>query len=205
MSNLKNSASIYLIMAVFLLSGCKKDERAMVVGKVQQASDLVTSEFTVDKVVFGKKSRRLFFIPVNEATFLAYSQAKIKTGIDLTQLREEDVQIEGVKINLILPPIEVINFSYPSTSFREDTLISQPNRFLNSISVQDQEEFFRSAEMDIRENLAYMGLVKSSQTNTRKLLNTMLKTLGFEEIYIQFKNDSLRIRPVRLNESADPS
>jgi hypothetical protein len=205
MNNLNIPINTIFFLTALLCFGCHRDERALVVGKIQQASDLVTSEFTVDKVVFGKKSRRVFFIPVNEATFLAYSQAKIKTGIDLTLLKEEDVEIEGLKITLILPPVEVINFSYPPASFREDTLISQPNRFLNSISIHDQEEFFRSAEMDIRDNLAYMGLVKSSQTNTRKLLNTMLKTLGFEEIYILFKNDSLKIRPVRLDENADPS
>ncbi|WP_114751026.1 DUF4230 domain-containing protein [Pleomorphovibrio marinus] len=185
------------------LFSCHSDDRAMVVGKIQQASDLVTSEFTVDKVVYGKKTKRVFFIPLNETTFLAYSQAKVKTGINLSNILEEDVVIEGKKITLHLPPVEVVNFSYPPSSFVEDTLISNTNRFLNNISLQDQEDFFRSAELDIRESLQYMGMVKTSQENTRKLIQTLLSSFGFDEIYIHFKSDSLRIKKVNLENDPD--
>lgn len=202
---MKSRGTIIISIAGYLLSlfSCKSDDRAMVVGKIQQASDLVTSEFTVDKVVYGKKTKRVFFIPLNETTFLAYSQAKVKTGIDLNSILEEDVVIDGQKITLQLPPVEVINFSYPPSSFVEDTLISDTRRFLNTISLEDQEEFFRAAEMDIRESLQYMGMVKTSQENTRKLIQTLLSSLGFNEIYIHFKSDSLRIRKVNLESDPD--
>lgn len=180
----------------WIFCSCQKDERGLVIGKIQQASDLVVSEFVIDKVVFGKKTKNILFIPVNEASFMAYSRASIKTGIDLNRIREEDIRIEGNKINLNLPPIEVINFSYPPENFIADTLVSNPNRFLNSISLEDQETFFRMAEMDIRDHLPYMGLVESSQNHARKLIHTVLKSFAFEEIYIQFENDSLVIRQV---------
>lgn len=180
----------------WMVCSCQKDDRGLVIGKIQQASDLVVSEFVIDKVVFGKKTKNILFIPVNEASFMAYSRASIKTGIDLNRLKEEDIQIEGNKINLNLPPIEVVNFSYPPDSFIADTLISNPRRFLNSINLEDQETFFRMAEMDIRDHLPFMGLVESSQNHARKLMQTVLKSFDFEEIYIQFENDSLVIRQV---------
>lgn len=182
---------------------CKNKDRELVVGKIQQASDLVTAEFVVDKVVFGKKTKKVFFVPINEASFLAYSQAKIKTGIDLNNIAEQDIVIEGTKISLSLPPIEVINFSYPPDSFVEDTLISNPSRFLNNISLEDQEEFFRMAETDIRESLPYLGIVKTSQEHTRKMMQSLLQALGFTEIYISFKKDGLNLRPVTINEPVD--
>ncbi|WP_154856818.1 DUF4230 domain-containing protein [Cyclobacterium xiamenense] len=175
---------------------CQRDQRGLVIGKIQQASDLVVSEFVVDKVVFGKKRKNILFIPINEASFMAYSRATIKTGIDLNQIKEEDIRIEGNKISLDLPSIEVINFSYPPEAFVADTLVSNPKRFLNSISLEDQETFFRMAEMDIRDHLPYMGLVETSQDHARKLIHTVLKGLSFEEIYIQFDSDSLLIRQV---------
>ncbi|EON77110.1 hypothetical protein ADIS_2420 [Lunatimonas lonarensis] len=184
-------------------ASCKNNDRELVVGKIQQASDLVTAEFVVDKVVFGKKSKKVFFIPVNEASFLAYSQAKIKTGIDLNRITESDIVIDGTKISISLPPIEVINFSYPPDKFVEDTLISNPNRFLNNISLEDQEEFFRMAETDIRESLPYLGIVKTSQEHTRKMMHSLLKALGFNEIYISFQDDGLKIRQVTINDPVD--
>lgn len=193
----------FMLIFVAMCSGCANDDRALIVSKIQQASDLVSSEVVIDKVVFGKKTRKVFFVPINESSFLAYSQAKVKTGIDLNSLSSEDIQIEGNTINLILPPIEVLNFSYPPESFIEDTLVSEPNRFLNKIGLEDQEAFFRQAELDIRESLPYMGLVKSGQDNTRKLMHTLLKSLGFAEIYITFKSDELIIPQVIVQDEPD--
>ena len=191
----------FVFLAAFcllLFSSCEDDERALVVGKIQEASDLVSTEFTVDKVVFGTKTRNLMWFKFSEAQFMAYSQAKIKAGIDLNKIQEEDIVISEGKIELRLPPIEVINFSYPPSSFIEDSLISDPKVFLNNINIRDQEEFFRLAELDIRENLQYMGLVKTTQNHTRQMFKVLLGSLGYKEIYITFKNDELLIPQVNI-------
>ena len=91
--------SFYYILFVFLaIASCKKDRRALVVGKIQAASKLATTEFTVDKIVHGSKKKKLFWIiKLNEARFLAYSKAIIKTGIDLEQIKAEDINIDRKK------------------------------------------------------------------------------------------------------------
>lgn len=190
--------SVFFLGIILLFASCKKDDRALVVGKIQNAADLATTEFVVDKIVFGTKTKKLALIKVSEATFMAYSQAKIKTGIDLNKIKENDVRIDGSKIFLRLPPIEVINFSYPPSSFVADSTISDPKVFLNRINVRDQEQFFRDAELDIRDNLQYMGIVKTSQNNTRQLFRVLLSTLGYDEIYISFESDALILSKVNL-------
>lgn len=187
-----------VIAIVALFSSCKKNERALVVGKIQNASDLATTEFVIDKIVFGTKTKKLALLKISEASFMAYSQAKVKAGIDLSKIKEADIRIEGTKIHLELPPIEVINFSYPPASFVEDSLISDPKVFLNKINIRDQEEFFRLAELDIRENLRYIGIVRTTQNHTRQLFQVLLASLGYEEIYITFKSDDLIISKVNL-------
>jgi hypothetical protein len=186
------------IAVAVVFSSCKKNERALVVGKIQNASDLATTEFVIDKIVFGTKTKKLALLKISEASFMAYSQAKVKAGIDLSKIREADIRIEGTKIHLELPPIEVINFSYPPASFMEDSLISDPKVFLNKIDIRDQEEFFRLAELDIRENLRYIGIVRTTQNHTRQLFQVLLGSLGYEEIYISFKSDDLIISKVNL-------
>ncbi|MEX2593465.1 MAG: DUF4230 domain-containing protein [Anditalea sp.] len=183
---------------IFLLASCQNDERAMVVGKVQEASDMVTTEMVIDKVVFGTKTKNLLWFKFNEAKFMAYSQAKVKAGIDLSKITEKSIQITGRKIELKLPPIEVLNFSYPPSNFVEDSLISDPQVFLNEIDLRDQEEFFRLAELDIRDNLKYMGVVETTQNHTRKMFKLLLGSLGYKEIYITFENDELIIAKVNL-------
>lgn len=202
MKPFKSSIPIAIVAAGWLLVtlfSCQEDDRGIVVGKIQSASDMVTTEFTVDKVVFGTKTKNLMWFKLSEAQFLAYSQARVKTGINLANLTEQDILITGKKIELVLPPVEVINFSYPPSSFVEDSLISDTRAFLNKISLEDQEEFFRLAELDIRNSLQYMGLVKTTQDHTRQMFNLLLESLGYEEIYIRFKSNELIIRKVNLN------
>ncbi|MEM8965315.1 MAG: DUF4230 domain-containing protein [Bacteroidota bacterium] len=191
---------LFGVIMIFLLA-CQKEDRGLVVGKIQQASDLATTEFTVEKIVHGTKTKKLaWFIKLSEARFLAYSQAKIKAGVDLSQIEESDIQIDGRKITLELPPVKIVNFSYPPGSFQEDTVISDPRTFLNSISVADQELFFRDAELDIRNNLEYMGIVETTQNHTRTLLRQLLRSLNYDEVYISFSSDELLIDKVNLTQ-----
>lgn len=197
--HIRNLYSIVII--VLLLSSCEGDERALVVGKIKSASKLATTEFTVDKIVHGSKNKKLaWVVKLNESKFLAYSQAKIKAGIDLNKISADDININGHQISLQLPPVEVINFSYPPSSFELDDEITNSRKFLNKISLEDQEKFFQDAEIDIRNNLEFMGIVATTQENTRTVLTALLKTLNYKEIYITFKSDELIIDKIELIE-----
>ena len=194
----------HIILFLFLsVCSCKKDKRALVVGKIQAASKLATTEFTIDKIVHGTKTKKLFWVvKLSEARFLAYSKANIKTGIDLNKLKPEDIKIDRNRIELQLPEVQVVNFSYPPREFKLDTEITD-NKFLNVISLEDQEEFFRRAELDIRNNLEYMGLVETTQQHTRSMLTGLLKSLGYKEIYISFVNDNLIVDKVELTTNTE--
>lgn len=173
-----------------------KDDRGLVVGRIHKASKLATTEFTIDKIVYGTETKRVAWVfEIGKASFIAHSKAIIKTGVDLQKLGKEDIEIDGGSIALKLPPVEVINFSYPPESFEIDNELSRRSLFAK-IDVKEQEKFFREAEIDIRNNLKYMGVVRTTQEKTRSMLNVMLRSLGYEEIYIQFKSDSLLIDEV---------
>ncbi|WP_018474172.1 DUF4230 domain-containing protein [Echinicola pacifica] len=182
---------------------CKKDERAMVVGKIKEASDLATTEFVIDKVVFGSKSKKIFFVDISQTQFMAYSKVYVKTGIDLSKIQPEDIEVEGEKIILVLPAIEVVNFSYPAPDFVVDSVITDTKAFLNKLSLRDQERFFQEAELDVRSNLQYMGLVKTSQQHTRQLFEVLLSALGYKEIYISYKSNELLLPQVNLLDAED--
>jgi hypothetical protein len=178
------------VLSALLMVSCR-DDRGLVVGKIKKASKLSTTEFTIDKVVFGVKRKRLLWVvKLNEAKFVAHSQAIVKAGVNLEKLKPEDIKIDGKSISITLPHIEIINFSYPADRFEMDTLISG-KAFLNNISLADQEQFFQDAETDIRNSLQYMNIVETTEKKTRLLLETMLKTIGYNEIYIDFKKGQL--------------
>ena len=79
-----NRACLIFIL-IFCFSCCRKDKnRSLVISKIQTASKLATTETTLDKIIFGTQDRRfLGFINLSETRFVAYSQATVKTGIDM--------------------------------------------------------------------------------------------------------------------------
>lgn len=191
-----------IIFVVFLLASvysCKKDNRAFVVGKIHKASKLATCEFTISKIVHGTKEKKIgWVIKLNEAQFIAYAKITVKTGVDLQKLKKEDIDVDGKSISINLPPVEVINFSFPPDSIVIDNYLTK-NSLFNKIDVYGQEEFFRRAELDIRNNLEYMGVVKATQQKTKNTLIALLKILNYEEIYVNFKSDSLILDRVPNN------
>ena len=183
-------SGLYFLFALIATS-CSEDKRAFVVSKIQSAAKLATTEITLEKIVIGTKEKRLLgIIKMNEARFVALSEATLKTGIDLQKIRKDDITIERKSISLLLPAVQVLDFSYPFSKFKIDTL-SSDNAFLNRLNIYDVEKFYLMAELDIRASIDYMGIEEATQENTRKILTGLLKNLGFEEIYIEFKDDTL--------------
>ncbi len=193
---MKQALTIACILAVLLLSGCQKNDRHLVISKIQSTAKLATTETIIDKVVIGQKEKRIAgLVKISNAEFVAYSQAIVKTGIDLKKIERDDVKIEGNIIELDLPAVEVLDFAYPFERYEIDTILSD-NDIFNKIDVIDQEVFFRQAEIDIRKHLKYMGIIEQTQENTRKLLESMLMNLGYEEIYISFDEQEELIQQV---------
>lgn len=192
--------TLCLSLLMLLGGSCKNDKRYLVVSKIRQAAKLATTETTIDKVVFGTSDKRLLgIIHLNRARFVAYSTAFVKSGIDLNKVKPEDIKISDKMIQIELPHVEVINFSYPFKNFKIDDAITE-NAFLNKIDIFDQENFYRLAELDIRNNLQYTGLKEATERKTRVLLEGLLKNLGYEEIYITFKDTGELIPEVELIE-----
>jgi len=195
MGRLISSFCIFLL----IFSSCQNNRKSLVLGKIKRASDLATTQFTINKLVYGTKEKKLFWvIDLESSRFLARSKAIVKAGIDISELQMNDVKIEKNSISLILPHVRVLSFSYPAELFEEIDDYSEDFLF-NPINVKEKEGYFRDAEIDIRNSLKYMDIEKTTKEKTRLLFEAMLKNMGFTEIYIDFKEGDL-IREVNISE-----
>ncbi len=195
---MKKTQFLFLLFVLVILGSCHRPERHLVISKIRSTAQLATTETVIDKIVIGDKSKRLFgIINISNAEFVAYTQAIVKTGIDLTKMKKNDVKISKKTIEIKFPAVEVLDFSFPFDSFRIDPILSGDDIF-NRIDVVDQEFFFRKAEIDIRNNLEYMGIREQTEENTRKMMEGLLKNLGYEEIYISFSDSGKFIQKVNL-------
>ncbi|MGB0521919.1 MAG: DUF4230 domain-containing protein [Flammeovirgaceae bacterium] len=181
---------IGLLLFSTLMACNKKSDRALVISKIRKVSELATVEVILTKIIMAEKTPNGFLkkLVARNATFLANTEARIKAGIDFSKIKGDAVKIEeGTRINILLPAVQIINFSYPAETFEIDPVISRYKPFLNRISVDELDDFFRQGEIDIRNNFKYFGVRQTVEDKTRLLLTKLLKQLGFTEINIDFE------------------
>jgi Protein of unknown function (DUF4230) len=176
---------------LILFMGCgKKDDRALVVSKIRAASSLSTAEFILNKIAIGKVGRssllrKMFGKGEKLTSFMLYTEATVKAGINLDELKEEDVEIEGTKITLRLPPVKVQSFDFPAERMKLDTIFSDKVE-LDKLTAVDIDNVLQLAEMDIRSRINCLGLEKTTQDRTRIVMEKLLGKMGFDEAYISF-------------------
>ena len=182
-----NMRRILLVLSCFMLLSCSRNDRSIVVSQVKSAAKLATTEFILNKTILATRDKKiLLIIPLNAALFVAYTEAVVTTGVDVNKLKKEDIVIEGNSISIKLPPIEVINFSYPFDKYRIDKELSH-DEFLNKFTLEEHEELYRQSEIEIRSLLKQIGVVEQTEEKTRQLMENLLKNLGYTEVYIEFK------------------
>lgn len=185
---LQKNSTIWTILVIAMSFSSCQEKTKFEISKIKSVSKLATVEFVVSKTVYGHKDRRFPLIPIrlNRASFMAFTEARIKAGINLAKIKQEDISIKGSSISLKLPPIEILNFSYPAEGFIEDTLFTDQSKFLNKITIEDQEHLFRQADLRIREQIPKLGIEVAAEESARILLEGLLEAMGFQEIYLEF-------------------
>lgn len=189
-----------LLLAAFSLLACqpgnRAPDRALVVSKVRSAAKLATVEYVVTKVISAEKSHWL----ARDSYFFAETEARIKAGIDLSKLRADDIIMAGTRIELTLPAVEIVNFSYPAEGFQIIEQYTTPGnkRLWNSFSPKDKDKLYREAESAIWKEMHQLGIYQTAQDNTRRFLRQILASLGFNEIYIHFRQPKQSLKQIEL-------
>ncbi len=191
------------VLFVLVLSSCEDKKRSLAVSKIKEVAKLATTRTELSKFIFASQQKRFLGIfRLNDSRFAAKTKAYVLAGIDLSKISEYDIRTEANRISLELPPVEVLDFSYPFCEYQIDYSLTT-KAFANTISVERHEELFRMAESQIRELLPYMGIREATETKTRQLMESLLRGLGYTEVYVTFKkgkDENTFIQQITLTE-----
>lgn len=191
MSKLKFLILSFVFLFLSSFYSCQKEKhspnKAEVISKLQSSAKLSTVEYVVTKVISAEKKKLL-----SNKYFFAETKAFIKAGIDLNKLQDGDVIIEGRKINLTLPAVEILEFSYPPTAFNVVEKYTGTNGPLdfNTISLEERDKLYRAGETDIKNSIKHLGIKQTAEKNTQLFFRNILINAGFDEIYIKFKSQN---------------
>ncbi len=150
-----------------------------IVRQIQQLQRLETVSFSMDKIISGEHDNPYLPKFLVSDRLLLVVHGDVIAGVDLSQLRAEDVSISDKKISLRIPKSEIlvtrIDNSKTRVYSRDTGLFSSPDPNLES-------EVRQEAERQLREAALQGNILKTADDNARSTLSALLHSLGFAQV-----------------------
>ncbi|MEZ4370465.1 MAG: DUF4230 domain-containing protein [Polyangiaceae bacterium] len=159
---------------------------APVLESVRELSRLETVSFHMERVVELKDEQRpAFGLLKAEDAILLVAAADVSAGVDLKGLKAEDIEVdrEARRVKLKLPAPSIFSVSLDE----EHTYVhSRSTDLLAKRKLDLEGQARRIAVQDLEEAAKKAGILKRAQTGAQRTLESLLKSLGYEQIEIEF-------------------
>jgi hypothetical protein len=126
------------------------------------------------------------FVGENRILFLAHGI--VKAGIDLKQMKPEDIEINGKHITLKLPNAQITDAYLDD---RQTKVIERKTGFLRSFDKDLEQNVRQSAVDDIRRAARQNGIQRDAEERARLQVENLLLQLGFEKVEFKAANESV--------------
>lgn len=179
---MKQKLLFFALTALLLcLTACKQEERD-VKYKIRKA-ELGTVEYTVRQIIRNSDETWKFF---GDRKVLFSVKAKVKAGIDLDKMTDEDVKVKGNSIKLTLPKPEIIALNIKPNDIKLE--YSKVSTLRSEYSQKEYDEILRAGEESIRTDEALRNsIIADAETNASEFFEILLRGSGFTDIKIAFE------------------
>ena len=163
-------------------SSKKEPSKMQQVLGLQKMSDLATAEYVVTKMIKANDDKTWY--KIGNRKILMSCKASLVAGIDLGQLEEKYVQIDGENITLTLPRAKLIYINIKPEDIK--TAYEDVSLFRTGFSAQERDDLATQAEKQIRQSVDSLGIFVTAETNATIFINNFLRAQGFKNIHINF-------------------
>jgi hypothetical protein len=153
--------------------------------QLRELNELATVEYTVSKIV--KASDDQTWYKVGDRKILMSCRATIRAGINLDRLQAGDIRVSGNSISLQLPPAQILSVNMRPEDIR--TEFEEVGVFRSDFSAAERNQLMAQGEAQIRRQAASTDILRSAETQASLLLGNFLRSLGYQEVKISFRNE----------------
>ncbi len=150
-----------------------------VVDRIQKLQRLETVIYTMDKVVTGAKENPLLPDFLTGDRLLMLVHGEVVAGIDFSNLKPDDVKVNGKQVRLHLPAAQVFATRLDSAKTR---VYSRQTGLLVSSDPNLETQVRQEAERQLQEAALADGILHTAQLNATSTINSLLQGLGFEKV-----------------------
>jgi len=152
-----------------------------VIKQVQSLNRLETAQFTIEKVIDAGTNGNIFQQFLFGDKLLLIAQGDVIAGVDMTKVKENDIQIDNTAVRLTLPPPEILiatlNNDQTRVYDRKTGLLTKGDKDLEAKARDQATKIIRQAACDGH-------ILDTAATNARNQLTALLKSLGFATVIV---------------------
>jgi hypothetical protein len=150
-----------------------------VVDRIQRLQRLETVVYTMDKLVTGAKENSLLPDFLTGDRLLMMVHGEVVAGVDFSNLKPDDVRVNGKHVHLHLPAAQVFSTRLDSAKTR---VYSRQTGLLVPTDPNLETQVRQEAERQLQEAALADGIVRTAQQNAALTISSLLQGLGFEKI-----------------------
>jgi hypothetical protein len=175
------TAVLLALLVVNLVVPRKKVPPQVGVRTLKDLAELATVEYSVTKIVSYKDvawygDRKILFA----------ASATVKAGIDMNELADQDIKLDGdATVTITLPQPKILLFNMKPEHMKE--IFNESGILRDDFSNQEKDGLLSQGEKDIRAKVARMDILQRAGRNARILIESWLKKMGFTAVHIVFK------------------
>ncbi|NJR38219.1 MAG: DUF4230 domain-containing protein [Leptolyngbyaceae cyanobacterium CSU_1_4] len=161
------------------------DVRSMVVQQIRNASELTTAIFTMETVVPASRDRTVGGYVIGKTTLLYIAYGEVRAGVDLSELKPEDVQVNGDTTRLRLPPPRILD---SKIDVSRSKVYDYDRGFLGlgpDAAPQLQDLAQRQTLDKIVASACAHGILQSASDRAQMTVNQLLTTAGYQKLIVE--------------------
>jgi len=163
----------------------KVDVQSIVMQQIRDASELTTASFTMQAVVPTSRDATVggFVVGTTKLLYIAYGE--VQAGVDLSQLKPENVQVVGDTIRLQLPPPRVLN----SKIDVKRSNVYDYNRGMLGLGPDVAPELQSLAQQEALKQIVASactnGLLQKASDRAKLVVTQLLNTAGYKTVTVE--------------------
>jgi hypothetical protein len=178
---------LFLLIGIWLFQKSGDEQYAFnassrtVIKELRELNRLETAAFTIEKVIDAGTNGNRFQEILFGDRILLIAHGNVIAGFDLSQLKENDVTVDGRTLRLTLPPPQILTASLDS---QETRVYDRQQGYLTRGDKDLEARARAEAEKIIRQAACEGKILSEAEKNGRNQLTTLFKALGFETVIL---------------------
>ncbi|MBE9129778.1 MULTISPECIES: DUF4230 domain-containing protein [unclassified Coleofasciculus] len=161
------------------------DVRSLVVQQVRGASELTTAVFTMEAVVPTRQARTVAGYPIAETTLLYIAYGEVRAGVDLEELKPENVAIVDDTIQIQLPPPRILDSKIDVNRSQ----VYDYNRGFLGLGPDTAPQLQSLAQQETLQKILFnacnQGLLQEANTRSQLVVSQLLTTAGYKNVEVK--------------------